>query len=110
MDSGDSNTGSGQKDTLLFLQLVASLEQSAMMAMGKLMNPLTQKVEKDMEMAKSSIDILKMIEAKTAGNLTREEEMFLKQVLMQLQLNFLEELKKWNAENTQENKEDNKES
>ncbi len=49
---------SGSRDAALFLQLVLGLQQSAMIALGKLMNPLTRKVEVHLEAARDTIDTL----------------------------------------------------
>jgi hypothetical protein len=75
------------------LQLVLSLESAAMQQMGKLQNPFTGQVEKNLDMAKNSIDLLAMIERKTAGNLTQDEESLIKRALYQLRLNYVDELK-----------------
>jgi len=57
-------------------------------------NPFTQKIERDMAHAKLSIDMLEMIEERTAGNLTGEEVRFLKHVLTELRLNYVAELER----------------
>ena len=59
---------SKEKNTQLFLYLVGSFEMSAMMAMGKIKNPMTDKTEKDMNQAQFSIDILDMMKEKTKDN------------------------------------------
>ncbi len=58
--------------------------------MGKMANPETGQVTKDMEAAKLFIDLLDMLEAKTKGNLSKEEAGMLKQTLMSLHLTFVE--------------------
>ncbi|MEI6633581.1 MAG: DUF1844 domain-containing protein [Chlamydiota bacterium] len=75
-----------------FLSLVLSLHGSAWMAMGKVANPMTGKVEKDIEAARGSIDLLETLRVKTRGNLTREEEKILANALGVLQLNFVDEI------------------
>ena len=75
------------------LQLVLSLETAAMQQMGKLQNPFTGKVERNLELAKNSIDMLAMIEQKTEGNLTTEEASLIKRSLYQLRMNYVDELK-----------------
>ena len=75
------------------LQLVLSLETAAMQQMGKLQNPFTGKVERNLELAKNSIDMLAMIEQKTEGNLTTEEASLIKRALYQLRMNYVDELK-----------------
>lgn len=84
-----SNGSSG--DPYLY-QLVLSLEAAAMQQMGKLQSPLTGKVERNLEVAKNSIDMLGMIERKTAGNLTEDEASLMKHVLYQLRMNYVDEL------------------
>jgi len=74
----------------LFVNLVMMLATSAMQAMGKLANPMTNKIETNMEMAQHSIDMLEMLEAKTRNNLDKEEARLLKDSLSTLQLNFVE--------------------
>jgi hypothetical protein len=75
-----------------FLSLVLSLHGSAWMAMGKVANPMTGKVEKDLEAARGSIDLLETLRIKTQGNLTKEEEKILANALGVLQLNFVDEV------------------
>lgn len=74
----------------LFIQLVMMLATSASQAMGKLVNPATKKAEVNVEAAEATIDLLDMIEAKTKGNLDRDEERLLKDTLMSLKLTFVE--------------------
>lgn len=83
-----------QQQQLLFMMLVQQHEQIAMMGMGKLKNPVTNKVERDLQSAKYAIDTLGMIERYTAGNLSKEMEGFLRQTLSTLRLNFVDEKKK----------------
>lgn len=82
-----------KSNEMFFLQLILMFQTAALQQMGKLMNPLTQKVEKDLEQAKFSIDILGMLEEKTRGNLSEEEKKFLDHVLYELRMNYLDESK-----------------
>jgi hypothetical protein len=82
------------RDAALFLQLVLGLQQTAMMALGKLMNPITRKVETDLDAARATIDTLAAIESRTRGNLEPDEARVLKHVLADLRLNYVDELKK----------------
>ncbi len=70
------------------------LYSAAMQQMGKLVNPLTNKIEKNLEHAKLSIDMLSMVEEKTRGNLSDEEARFLADSLFQLRMNYVDEAKK----------------
>lgn len=92
------------KDGLLFAQLVLSFQAAAWQQIGKVVSPLTGKIERNLEMAKSSIDILGMLENKTKGNLNEHESKFLGQVLTELRLNYVEELKKSNSEEKDQQK------
>ncbi|OQX91565.1 MAG: hypothetical protein B6D58_07425 [candidate division Zixibacteria bacterium 4484_95] len=96
------------RDGLLFAQLLLSFQASAWQQMGKVVSPLTGKIERNLEMAKSSIDILGMLENKTKGNLTEHEEKFLRQVLTELRMNYVEELKKAESEEKDKQKNDKK--
>lgn len=82
------------RDAALFLQLVLGLQQAAMVALGKLMNPMSGKIERNLEAAKNTIDTLGAIEARTRGNLEPDEQRVLAQVLTELRLNYVDELKK----------------
>ena len=77
-----------------FMQLVLSLQAGAMQQMGKIMSPLSGKVERDLLLAKTSIDILDMLEKKTKGNLSDEEGKLLSHVLYELRMNYVDETKK----------------
>lgn len=79
---------------IMFSQLVISLQMGAMQQMGKIASPITGKVERDLQMAKASIDMLSMLEAKTKGNLSDEESKLLKHVLYELRMNFVDESNK----------------
>jgi hypothetical protein len=76
--------------SFLFAQMVMQQSNMAMMFMGKVAHPESGKVVQDMEAARLFIDQLEMLEAKTRGNLTKEEASLLKQSLMSLRLTFVD--------------------
>ncbi|MCF7804473.1 MAG: DUF1844 domain-containing protein [Candidatus Marinimicrobia bacterium] len=78
----------------LFSYLVSTFYSSAWMQMGKMANPMTNKVEKDMEQAEFTIDLLDMLKEKTEGNLSDEESKLLTRAIKELKMNFMEEKKK----------------
>lgn len=78
----------------LFLQLLLGLQQTGMMALGKLMNPMTRKIEVHLEAARDTIDTLAAIDARTRGNLEPDEQRVLQQVLSELRMNYVEEVRK----------------
>src|SRR5437762_13504663 len=79
-----------QMMTALFAHLVMQQANMAMMLLGKVPHPETGQVVQDFEAAKLFIDQLEMIEAKTKGNLSKEEANLLKQNLMSLRLAFVD--------------------
>jgi len=82
----------------LFLGLIQSFQAAAMQQMGKVMNPFTEKIERDMGHAKMSIEMLEMLKTRTQGNLTGQEARFLNHVLTELRLNYVAEIEKDKAE------------
>ena len=82
------------REAALFLQLLLGLQQAAMVALGKLMNPMSGKIERNLEAARNTIDTLAAIEARTRGNLEIDEQRVLTQVLTDLRMNFLDEVNK----------------
>jgi hypothetical protein len=83
-----------EKNTSLFFSLVMTFQAAAMQQMGKLKNPVSDKIERDLPQAQLSIDIIDMLEAKTRGNLSEEEMRFLKSILQELKLNYVDEMTK----------------
>jgi len=98
-----------KKQDVLFFQLVLMFQTAAMQQMGKLMNPLTKKVEKDLNQVKFSIDVLGMIQEKTKGNLTQEENQFLDHVIYELRMNYMDEQKEADEKKEEEKKESKEE-
>lgn len=80
-----------QQDQLLFMMLIQQHQQIAMMGMGKIKNPSTDKVEREMKSAKFAIDTLVMLQKYTEGNLPKELKNYLKQTLNNLRLNYADE-------------------
>jgi len=79
---------------ILFMQLIIQNQQIAMMSMGKIKNPVTERIERNLEHAKIYIDTLDMLLAKTKGNLSEYEEKFLIETLKDLKLNYVDEVDK----------------
>lgn len=82
-----------REDTLRFLDMVGLFGTQAMMALGKLANPVTHKAEKNLPAARLFIDMLEMLEHKTDGNLVPDESKVLNATLTDLRLMFVEESK-----------------
>ena len=88
------NDNSPGRSAALFLQLVLGLQQSGMMSLGKLMNPISRKIDTNLDVARDTIDTLAAIEARTQGNLEPDEARVLKQVLTDLRMNYIDAVKK----------------
>ena len=80
-------------ESIEFLTLIASFTTSGMVGLGKIPNPMTNEIEKNMDQAKYSIDMLVMIKEKTKGNLSVEEDRALSNAIADLQINYLQEKK-----------------
>ena len=89
--SGESDF---DKDEALFLSIMYSFHAAAMQQMGKIANPLTGKVERDLNAARGTIDVLIMFQKKTQGNLKDRERRILNNLVTELQLNFVDESKR----------------
>lgn len=83
-----------QQDQLLFMMLIQQHQQIAMMGMGKVKNPATDKIERDLKSAKFAIDTLLMLQKFTEGNLPKELKNYLNETLNNLRLNYADESKK----------------
>lgn len=73
-----------------FVQLIMTLTHSAWVSLGKIKNPATGKTEVHLESAQATIDLLEMLQAKTRGNLSADEDRLLKDTVSTLQVNFVE--------------------
>ena len=79
---------------MMYYQLVLSMQASAMQHLGKVMSPVSGKIERNLEAARYSIDMLEMLKHKTVGNLSDDESKLLEHILYQLRLNYIDEAKK----------------
>lgn len=71
-----------------FSAFILSLSATALFQLGVIENPYTKKREKDVAMAKGTIDVLGLIKEKTKGNLTKEEDALLEGVLAELRMTY----------------------
>ena len=74
-----------------FATFIFSLNTSALMHLGVLEDPASGKKVKNLAMGKQTIDILSMMEEKTKGNLSKEEESMLKNILYDLKIIYVKE-------------------
>ena len=74
-----------------FMTFVMSLNASAMVHLGIIEDPVSGKKNRNLALGKQTIDILGMIEEKTRGNLSKDEENMLKNILYDLRIIFVKE-------------------
>jgi Domain of unknown function (DUF1844) len=72
-----------------FTNFLEGLIAQAYISLGMLPNPYQQQTKPDVGSARQMIDILSLLQEKTAGNLTPEEEDFLSTYLGELKLAFV---------------------
>lgn len=80
-----------------FLSMILAYNAATLQHLGKIASPVTGKVERDMDAARQSIELLECLAAKTTGNLSDEEGRTLEQILTTLRLNFVDEIGKAQA-------------
>jgi len=91
---GDDSISRNERNEYLFHHLVAMFQTLALQQMGKLVNPITGKMERDLQQARITIDMLQMLRNRTTGNLEQSERMILDRALLELQMNFVDETAK----------------
>jgi len=83
---------------LRFIQYISILANSGMQQLGKIMNPVSGKMEKNLEAAEATIGLLSMLKEKTKGNLTAREEEVISSALANLHLNYADEVNRTKKE------------
>lgn len=87
---------SGRQEThfpkINFQTFVLSLNSSILVQLGIIEDPMTGVKEKNLPLAKQTIDILGILEEKTKGNLDKDEEMMLKNILYDLRMMYVREM------------------
>ena len=79
-----------------FLNYLTGLGFQAMVFLGEIPNPATNQAEKSLDHAKFMIDTLVMIREKTKGNLSHHEEDLLNASIYELQMKYVEAVKREN--------------
>ena len=96
------------KEDQLFIHLVNTFVQSAWISLGKVKNPVSDELERNIDQASYYIDLLDMLQTKMKGNLTEWEEQYILHSLSELKLNYIDEKKKKEVEiDSENNKSDN---
>tara|TARA_Y100000746_G_scaffold6442_1_gene6016 strand:+ start:6816 stop:7208 length:393 start_codon:yes stop_codon:yes gene_type:complete len=96
------------KEDQLFIHLVNTFVQSAWISLGKVKNPVSDELERNIDQASYYIDLLDMLQTKMKGNLTEWEEQYILHSLSELKLNYIDEKKKKEVEaDSKNNKSEN---
>jgi hypothetical protein len=77
---------------ITFSSLIFSLSSTAFMQLGALPDPNTGKTEKNLPMAKQTIDLLGVLREKTRNNLDQEEENLFEHLLYDLRMAYIKEV------------------
>lgn len=84
----------GPPPSMDFLSFAASLATNALAAMGALPEAQARGLPKNAELAREYIEILAMLQYKTQGNLTPEEDAAMRQMVTELKMHFVEATQK----------------
>jgi|GEM_PF-668646 len=76
-----------------FTNFLASMGTSCMMHLGLIKDPNATGDETNLDMAQHEIDLLSILQEKTKGNLSKEEDDLLTQLLYELRVNFVKHKK-----------------
>jgi hypothetical protein len=88
--ANDDAAAGPQTPPATFEFLIHTLFTQALMALGRIPNPITKQSLKNLPTARHFIDTLDMLEAKTQGNLTTEEQRLLEEIQHQLRTMYVE--------------------
>jgi len=77
------------RDPAGFISFVMSIASNAASALGMMEHPVTHQREVDVELGKHWIDVLGMLQKKTAGNLTPKEKQMLDGLLSDLRMQYV---------------------
>lgn len=87
---GDPADHRDELPSIDFSTFIISLSTQALMHLGEVSDPVTGNVEKDVAVAKQTIDIIGMLSEKSRGNLDEAEEQLVKEVLYNLRMRYVE--------------------
>ena len=93
MSESNQNTAGAAFPEINFSTFIFSLSSSALVQLGELNDPSTGSKSLNLPVAKQTIDILAMLEEKTKGNLTGDEEKLLKNILHDLRIKYIDKQK-----------------
>jgi hypothetical protein len=87
------HSGPGEPGQLTFSGFIIGLAQQAFMFLGVIPDPQSSVVHKDLMQARAMIDIIEMLRDKTRGNLEEVEERMMEEMLEELHLQYVREVR-----------------
>jgi hypothetical protein len=87
----DDSAKQTQLPEINFQTFIFSLNASALVQLGEIEDPASGRKDKNLPLAKQTIDILSMLEEKTAGNLAKDEAELMKHILYDLRMRYVKE-------------------
>jgi len=85
----DTSAQQGPLPEIDFTNFTLSLSTSALIQLGEIQDPFTQKLAKNLPLAKQTIDLIGMLKEKTKGNLSPDEEKVIEYVLYDLRMRYV---------------------
>ena len=80
-----------KKEERLFSYLVNTFKTSAMVALGKTENPMTNKLHINLKQASYYVDLLDMLQSKAKGNMSQYEEQMLINTVSELKMEIIKQ-------------------
>ena len=88
-----------KKEERLFLYLVNTFKTSAMIALGKMGNPMTNELQINLKQASYYVDLLDMLQSKARGNMSQYEEQMLINTVSELKMEIIKQKPLQNVDN-----------
>jgi len=88
-DELDEEELEGARDPASFVNFLMSIASNAASALGMMEHPVTHQRDVDLELGKHWIDVIGMLQKKTQGNLTKQEQQMLEGLLSDLRMQYV---------------------
>jgi len=86
----ETGGATGEPPEASFAMIISSFVAQTLIALGEIQSPIDGQRHRDLDAAKFSIDVLQILEDKTKGNLTDEEQKMLQSALYDLRMRYVE--------------------
>jgi hypothetical protein len=77
-----------------FTTFMLSLNSSALLHLGEIADPISKEKNRDLSLAKHTIDVIAMLQEKTKGNLTEDEGRLVDGILYDLRMRYVKQVGK----------------